>query len=66
LGNDPRWSDEVRRWAQEERNAPRICRRCGGLGTVRRWLRRIDRQCPGCRGTGGAVDDERAWWRAAR
>lgn len=64
-GYDPRWADEVRRWDQE-RNAPRICRRCGGLGRVRRMVRRSEKPCPACHGTGGAVDDERAWWRTER
>lgn len=66
IGNDPRWSDEVRRWAQKERNAPRICGRCGGLRRYKRLISRKVRTCPACHGTGGAVDDERAWWRAAR
>lgn len=66
VGFDPRWSDEVRRWAEQERNAPRICGRCGGLGRCRGLIRRKWRTCRACHGTGGAIDDERAWWRAAR
>jgi hypothetical protein len=65
IGNDPRWIDEVRRW-NAERNAPRLCLACGGTGK-RRWLfTRKVRACKACGGTGGAIDDERAWWRAAR
>jgi DnaJ-class molecular chaperone len=65
-GHDPRWSDEVRRWAEQEANAPRVCGRCGGLGRYRRLVSRKVRPCRSCHGSGGAVDDERAWWRAAR
>jgi DnaJ-class molecular chaperone len=63
---DPRCSDGVQRWKREEANAPRLCRRCGGLGRYRRLVSRKVRPCRACHGTGGAIDDERAWWRAAR
>jgi hypothetical protein len=54
-------------WEQENfKNEPRICRRCGGLGRCRGLIRRTWRRCSACRGTGGAIDDERAWWRASR
>lgn len=62
---DPGWLDAARVWAAEQ-NAPRLCRRCGGLGKVRCPITRRWRECRACRGTGGAIDDERAWWRGAR
>jgi DnaJ-class molecular chaperone len=65
IGNDPRWIDEVRRW-DAERNAPRLCGACGGTGERRGLLTRRVRECRACHGTGGAIDDERAWWRAGQ
>lgn len=58
----------LRSWEEENfRNEPQICRRCGGSGRVRLVLhRRKRRPCPACHGTGGAIDDERAWWREGR
>lgn len=57
---------EARRWAEQDRNAPRLCGSCGGLGRRRRLLSRTWRTCRACHGTGGAIDDESAWWREAR
>ena len=65
LGFDPGWS-ALYRLHEAERNAPRVCGRCGGLGAVRSWLLLTWRECGACHGGGGAVDDESAWWRAAR
>lgn len=62
---DPGWMDAARLWAAEQ-NRPRLCGRCGGIGKVRCFLTRRWRTCRACHGTGGAVDDERAWWRGAR
>jgi DnaJ-class molecular chaperone len=54
-------------WAEENfKNEPRLCRRCGGLGKHRRLICRRWRTCRSCHGTGGAIDDERAWWRAGK
>jgi len=64
-GFDPGWS-ALYRLQEAERNAPRLCSRCGGLGKRRRLLARTWRECRACHGTGGAIDDESAWWRAAR
>lgn len=61
----PLWADEVRRW-DRERSKPRSCGRCGGLGQRRRLLSHTWRECRACHGSGGAVDDERAWWEAGR
>ena len=56
----------LQQWESDNLNQPTICRRCGGLGTVRRRLRRPEKECPACRGTGGAIDDESAWWRVGQ
>jgi DnaJ-class molecular chaperone len=65
-GFDPGGAWSLHRLTQAELNAPRLCRACGGLGTRRNWLLLTWRECKACHGTGGAVDDERAWWRSAR
>jgi len=62
-GDPTIWAAVVKRWA-EDRNRARLCPRCGGMGKVRRFLRRTWRECPACHGGGGAIDDERAWWDA--
>ena len=62
----PLWAAAVLRWAQQDRDKPRLCGRCGGLGQRRSWLLLTWRECRACRGSGGAVDDERAWWGAGR
>jgi DnaJ-class molecular chaperone len=65
-GFNPGWWVFVQRLREAELNAPRLCGRCGGRGECYRWWRRSWRQCRACHGTGGAVDDERAWWTGAR
>jgi DnaJ-class molecular chaperone len=61
--SDPRWAAVVQAWAADP-NRPRLCGRCGGMGKRRKLLRRSWRECTACHGTGGAIDDERAWWTA--
>jgi DnaJ-class molecular chaperone len=65
-GYDPNWAGFLRRLEEADLNQPRLCGRCGGLGERYSWLRRAWRDCRACHGTGGAVDDERAWWRGTR
>jgi hypothetical protein len=62
-GYDPNWAGFLNQLRETELNAPRLCRRCGGVGKRRSLLRRTWRECRACHGSGGAVDDERAWWR---
>jgi DnaJ-class molecular chaperone len=67
MGPGPLWAAVMLgRWAEEERNRPRLCGRCGGLGQRRSILLLTGRECRACHGSGGAVDDERAWWGAGR
>jgi DnaJ-class molecular chaperone len=62
---DPmRWADAVQAWSRQHAERPRLCPRCGGLGQRRSLLLLTWRECKACRGTGGAVHDERAWWDA--
>ena len=62
----PLWAEAILRWVRAERERPRLCGRCGGLGQQRSCLLLTWRECRACHGSGGDVHDERAWWEAGR
>ncbi len=62
-GYDPNWAGFLNQLREADLNSPRLCGRCGGLGERWCWWRKAWQDCRACHGTGGAVDDERAWTR---